>query len=206
MQVYAETVESLKKSLLNPILLTDFVNLLIDNFFTIYSFCFIKWSLPMLTKIKTLKDKIKRHQAAQCKPWRCYSELTSAHRGVALHCWSWLLASLLHAPVWAKTLPVPKHRGTYLLPVIYTTCPHCRCCLQTELASGSTSISLRNVRERTSWEIFSGYFVPVSFNLSQASPLTCSATERTAVSLNVPEAEGQCKLFSSFYFAYLACT
>ncbi len=87
MQVYAEKVESLKKSLLKPILLTDFVNLLIDNFLSIYSFCFIKWSLPMLTKIKTLKDKIKRHQAAQCKPWRCYSELTSAHRGVTLHCW-----------------------------------------------------------------------------------------------------------------------
>lgn len=32
MQVYAEKLESLKKSLLKPILLTDFVKLLIDVF------------------------------------------------------------------------------------------------------------------------------------------------------------------------------
>lgn len=162
-----------------------------------------------MSKINPLKHKITqtdKNQAAQNRPWRYYSELISVHWGVTLHCWRRLLASLLHTLAWAKTLPAAEHRGTYLLPVIHATYSHCRCCLQTELASVSTSFFLRNVREWTSWEICSGYFVAVSFNLSEASPLMCSAAERTAVSLNVPEAEGQCKLFSSFYFAYLGCT
>lgn len=102
---------------------------------------------------------------------------------------------------WAKSLPAAEHRGTYLLPVIHATYSRCRCCLQTELASVSTSFSLRNVREWTSWEISSGYLLQFLFICRRPHPW-CAVPQRGQLSrwtCQKPRARANCSQASTLH-------